>query len=112
MKTFIFTALFFMFMSGVSFALDDTVDGLFQIGIVQKTTIDQYGSLYVFVRPAFHNLDFDQKHQIARIFTTWGKQQHPGKVTDYLYFRDSRNNKTVGTYYIDRNRLSLSRGYR
>jgi hypothetical protein len=112
-KLFIFVVVFFMLtIAAKGNALDDTVHQLAEIGLVQKVGLDSVSSLRVWVRPVFHDLDFDQKHRIARIFSDWSKQKYPEADHEYLYFVDSRNNKTVGTYYSRYNRLKLARGYR
>lgn len=77
--------------------LDNMVSEAKRLGYVQKAELGKYG-MTMYVRPAFHELNFDTKRGIAALFLQWGQKQQPNMNYELIMIRDSRNNKVIGNY--------------
>lgn len=109
-KLFFLVAVLFL-MTGVSHSidLDSFVQETKRVGLVQKVTFNDIAAT-MYVRPSFHEMDYDHKRTIARAFFEWSRKQS-GKDYNFIMIRDSRNNNSVGNY-DHRLGLSLKRSYR
>ena len=63
------------------------------------------------VRPAFHEMDIEEKRAIAMAFFLHAKLQRPDAGYKFIMIRDSRNNNQVGTL-AEGFGLRLNRAYR
>jgi hypothetical protein len=90
--------------------VDDVVRMSQERGIVSSYQLHDVAPS-ISVRPAFHQMDFEDKKAIAIAFLVHAQRQRPDAGYQFVMIKDSRNNNTVGNY-DQRLGLTLKREYR
>ncbi len=107
----IILAVIILFIAVPAYADDiaDLVRSAKTEGYVSKLELGDIAPT-VYVRPKFHEIDFDFKRTAAWAFLEYAKRERPDNGYTFITLRDSRNRNTVGTY--DKYGLRLTRSYR
>ena len=95
-------------------SVEDPVDVVVRVsqarGIVSNYQLSDIAPS-ISVRPAFHEMDIEEKRAIAVAFLIHAQRQRPDAGYQFVMIRDSRNNNNVGNY-DERLGLRLRRDYR